>query len=157
MLCLIANRAKYQGFRWWLSHSMRVISNDELSPIVRGEWRGFIFLLSKDCDLIEGPWTDRRVSEMVMVWGYYCCLTWWIFNCFFLSFQKVPGASGGALPKRRNAKLFLGIVNSCFHTVLFWPCLHVYLGSVHHCVWFWGSLWVFFFCWVIFLTFGSSF
>ncbi|NXU08997.1 UBP13 hydrolase, partial [Pardalotus punctatus] len=32
--------------------------------------------------------------------------------------EKVPGASGGALPKRRNAKLFLGIVSSCFHTVL---------------------------------------
>lgn len=36
MLCLIANRAKYEGFRWWLSHSMRVISNDELNPVVRG-------------------------------------------------------------------------------------------------------------------------
>lgn len=69
----------------------------------------------------------------------YCCLTWWIFNCFFLSFQKVPGASGGALPKRRNAKLFLGIVSSCFHAVLFWPCLHVDLGSAHHCVWLCGS------------------
>lgn len=43
----------------------------------------------------------------------------WIFNCvFFLPFQKVTGAAGGALPKRSNGKLFLGIVSSYFHTVL---------------------------------------
>lgn len=35
------------------------------------------------------------------------------FNNLSFSFQKVRGASGGALPKRRNSKIFLGNVNSC--------------------------------------------
>lgn len=35
------------------------------------------------------------------------------FNNLLFSFQKVRGASGGALPKRRNSKIFLGNVNSC--------------------------------------------
>lgn len=119
----------------------RVVSNAGLSYCQR--WVKKTCILAEwGYGLIEGPWTNIYKSERTVV----CSCCWFTvisldgFLIVSFSFQKVPGASGGALPKRRNAKLFLGIVNSCFHTVLSWPYLHVYLDSVCHCVWLWGSL-----------------